>query len=237
VLDCISLESGGAIIAIVGGDGAGKSTAVDALYAWLSKDFETIKVHLGRPTWSRTTNIVRGILGLGRVLGLYPHVNSSILYTSNSKSPLFRGRYPWMLREVLKARDRYLTYVKAKRFAINGGLVICDRYPLPQIKLMDGTIIEQVINRDETDRLSKFLIALEQRYYPLITLPELLIVLRLNPETAVQRKTDENAAEVRIRSKEIWVIDWRPTQAHVIDTHLSRAEVLSELKLLIWSEL
>jgi hypothetical protein len=34
-----SLEAGGAIIAILGGDGAGKSTAVGGLYRWLSKNF------------------------------------------------------------------------------------------------------------------------------------------------------------------------------------------------------
>jgi len=43
------MEIGGAIIAVVGGDGAGKSTAIDELYSWLSKDFDTIRVHLGKP--------------------------------------------------------------------------------------------------------------------------------------------------------------------------------------------
>jgi thymidylate kinase len=229
--------NGGLMVAIVGGDGAGKSTAVEALYAWVSRDFETVRVHMGKPPWSWTTTAVRGVLGLGRLLGLYPHLNSSISYAFDSQSPAFPGKYPWMLREACKARDRYLAYVKAKRFAGNGGLVICDRYPLSQIKLMDGAVIEQVINTDETGRLPKFLAALEKRYYSAITWPELVIVLRLDPKVAVQRKTDEDATEVRIRSTEIWETDWRQTRARVIDGSRSEADVLSELKPLIWSEL
>ncbi len=49
------IASGGLIVAIVGGDGSGKTTAVDLLFAWLARDFETIKVHMGKPRWSWTT--------------------------------------------------------------------------------------------------------------------------------------------------------------------------------------
>jgi thymidylate kinase len=229
------MASGGAMVALVGGDGAGKSTAIDELTAWLSKDFKTIKVHMGKPTWSWTTITVRGILKIGRSLGLYPFTRSSIQYTLDTNSLVFPG-YPWLLREVCTARDRYLTYVKARRFANNGGLVICDRFPLPQVKFMDGPQTERMTNTCQTNRL-KFLIELEKRYYRPIMLPELLIVLRIDPETAVQRKTDEDAASVRARSTEIWELDWRQTPAHVIDAGRSKAEVLSELKALIWSEL
>lgn len=230
------MASGGLMVAIVGGDGAGKTTAVDELFSWLSKDFDTIKVHLGKPPWSLTTIIVRGILKIGRSLGLYPYTRSSIRYTLDTNSLVFPG-YPWLLREVCTARDRYLTYVKARRFATNGGLVICDRFPLPQVKFMDGPQAERMISNCQTNWFIKFLIGLERRYYQPIMLPELLIVLRADSETTVQRKTDEDAASVRARSREIWELDWRQTPAHVIDAGRLRAEVLSEVKALIWSEL
>lgn len=231
------LAGGGVVIAIVGGDGAGKTTVINELYSWLSKDFDTIKVHLGKPTWSLTTISVRAILKIGRMIGLYPHLNSSILYSQVSKSSGFSGLYPWMLREVCRARDRYLTYVEAKRFAINGGLAICDRYPLSQIKLMDGPAIKHIINSGATSRLHNYLIELENKYYISIIPPEILFVLRVNPEIAVQRKTDEDPIGVKIRSTEVWEIDWKQTQAHIIDGHKSPTEVLSEIKSLIWSEI
>jgi thymidylate kinase len=41
--------SGGLLVAIVGGDGAGKSTAVSDLATWLAETYDTRTVHLGKP--------------------------------------------------------------------------------------------------------------------------------------------------------------------------------------------
>jgi thymidylate kinase len=84
---------------------------------------------------------------------------------------------------------------------------------------------------------ARFLINLEESYYDQISLPELLIVLRVDPLIAVQRKTDEDATSVEKRSREMWQINWGTTDAHVIDASKSKTEVASELKTLIWSRL
>lgn len=252
------LASGGAMIAIVGGDGAGKSTAVDALSGWLAKQFETTHIHMGKPAWSWSTRTIRGILKIGQVLGLYP-AESSFQATLNQKALVSPG-YPWLLREVCRARDRYHTYVKARRFAANGGMVILDRFPLPQIKLMDGPLaarfMHQFMSEPQSDQapaglpgalgllspqrtslLTKALVKLEESYYQPIVPPELLLVLRVDPELAVQRKTNEDAATVRTRSREIWEINWEQTEAHVIDGGQSKTAVLTEIKAFIWSRL
>ena len=230
------LANGGAIIALVGGHGAGKSTTVDGILAWLSKDFEVIKVHMGKPAWSWTTFTIRGILKIGRLLGLYPYTKSPIQQSDSPNAYVFPG-YPWLLRQACTVRDRYLTYVKVRRFASNGGFVICDRYPLPQVKLLGWRLSDLISNVAPTNRLTDFLVRASEKYYEQIMLPELLIVLRLDPEIAVQRRFDQDAAMVRAHSTEIWELDWLQTSAHVIDASRSRAEVLSEVKALIWSEL
>lgn len=240
------LTSGGAMIAIVGGDGAGKSTVVDGLYNWLSKDFKTAKTHLGKPKWSLITILVRGILKIGNLIGLYP-VDSSFRDTLVQKSLISPG-YPWLLREICRARDRYRTYLNARYIAANGGLVLLDRFPLFEIKIMDGAqikrFITQLMARLEGKQfmsphldspLAKSLIKKEENYYQHTVLPELLVVLLLDPEIAVQRKTDENGATVKERSMEIWNLDWEKTDACIIDASKSRDEVLSEIKTLIWS--
>jgi len=242
------LESGGATIAIVGGDGAGKSTAVDGLYGWLSKDFDVIKVHLGKPEWSGVTLFVRGILKIGQILGLYP-LEAPFQETIEQKSLVSPG-YPFLLREACRARDRYRTYLRARRFAANGGLVIFDRFPLHQIQLMDGPQVERFIRQlmdtpdanrflspHQESRLAKLLAKIEEGYYRQVVLPELLIVLRVDPEIAVQRKIDEQATSVRARSTEIFKVDWQSTNAHIIDSSKSKTDVMAELKALIWSEL
>jgi hypothetical protein len=242
------LESGGAMIAIVGGDGAGKSTAIEGLCDWLAKNFELTSLHMGKPPKSLPTFAARSIRKIGNLLGLYPRL-ASFQETLNQKSLVSPG-YPWLLRGASLARDRYWTYINARRFANNGGLVILDRFPVPQIQIMDGPMSEQFVNqlmdRSQADLfmspnrdnpLTRFLINLEQNYYNQILPPDLLIVLRVDPEIAVQRKTDENPISVRERSTEIWKVDWENTDTHLIDASQSKTEVLNHLKALIWSEL
>ena len=230
------LSSGGLMIAVVGGDGAGKTTVVEGLNQWLDKDFSVRKFHLGKPKWSFNTIIGRGILKLGRSLGFYPFQREEIKYTNDMNILEFPG-YPWAIREVFTARDRYINYKKARDFASNGGLVILDRFPLPQIKFMDRPQIARMTTGIFRNRLIKFLIKMEENYYLKISPPDLLVVLKADPEIAVQRKIDEKAEEVRARSTEIWEINWKETTAFVIDANLPKEKVLSEIKRLIWSHL
>ena len=231
------IAAGGLMIAIIGGDGSGKTTAVNELYSWLSKEFITMTKHMGKPQETLFTRLVRGLLKIGYLLRLYPHLNSNNLYDLDPETSNFKGKYPWMIRENLKARDRYLTYAKVKRFANNGGIVISDRFPISQIKLMDGPCCMQINNDAKMNWLTKFLVVTEEKFYRMIAKPELMIVLKVNPEIAVKRKIDEKPKDVFARSTEVWEIDWKDTQVKVVDASRSQREVLSSIKSLIWTEL
>lgn len=228
--------SGGMMIAIIGGDGSGKTTAVNELRLKLSEEFDVLRVHMGKPSWSLLTILVRGAVKIGRSLGFYPFVKEGTEPSLDTNSPQFPG-YPWLIREVCTARDRYLEYKRARCFASNGGLVICDRFPLPQIRIMDGAQVERVTSGIKSNRFLKFLAALEDHYYRQISLPDLLIALRVNPEICVQRKTDEPPESVRSRSEEIWNLDWKETPAHVIDASRSKSQVVSDVLSLVWLHL
>jgi thymidylate kinase len=138
----------------------------------------------------------------------------------------------------LTARDRYRAYARARRLASNGALVVCDRFPLREITLMDGTATAAIDADDRWTAVVRFLAAVERRYYARISYPDILVVLRVDPDIAVDRKRGEQPESyLRPRSEEIWRIDWRSTPAVVIDAGRAKDDVLREIRSTVWSRL
>jgi len=229
------LAGGGAMVGILGGDGSGKSTALATVGSWLGHEFDVRLVHLGRPRWSMTTYAVRATLkavsltanGLQRFVRVAPMRRLSLAVSDYR--PLV-----WL---VCTARDRHHTYRRARRFAIDGGLVLCDRYPHPRLTSMEVPLIASRTEGRLEGRLVRAMIRLEQRYHRSIAPPELLVVLKVDPEIAVSRKSGESPDSVRTRGAEIWNIDWRDERTHVIDASQPEEAVARELKALVWSTL
>jgi len=236
------LASGGALIAIVGGDGAGKSTAVDSLSRWLaSEHIDVHTVHMGKPRWSPLTAVVKSLLKMVAATkrtstSSAKALRSSLVAADEGRMTLRnRARLAW---EVLTARDRYRTYRRARRLASNGAIVLCDRYPLPQVSLMDGAVTARMKDPGRWGRWARSLATLERRYYDRISSPDILFVLRVDPDVAVERKRGvEPESSVRPRSEEIWRMDWRETTATVIEAESPKDRVLSEIRSAIWSRL
>jgi thymidylate kinase len=227
------LENGGALIALVGGDGAGKSTCVKEISRWLSKKFQTEAIHIGKPPKSALTLSIAAAQKAQRALYKIGIGNHSPDEDETTLDADFLQRLRWLST----ARDRYRLYIKARRRATNGAVVICDRYPVSQAKLMDSPKIARSLNKAPKNGLIKKLVEREEWYYRQIMPPDILLVLRVDPETAVRRKKDEPAEHVRTRSAELWQIDWQGTGAYLIDTSRKIPEVLAELRSLIWRKL
>jgi hypothetical protein len=227
---------GGLLVAIVGGDGAGKSTAVADLAGWLSAVFATKTIHLGKPPPHVATLLVKGPMVVLRQLGLLQATRVPAYRLQDSGAP-FPG-HAWLLWNVLTARDRYLAYRHARRWVIGGGLVVSDRMPLPQLRTMDGCRTSWLIGSARLGKLARRLVALEMSYYAKIETPDILLVLHVDPATAVRRKAGEDDPDsVRERAGEVFDIDWAGTPAVVIDAARPRDEVASTIRRTVWSRL
>ena len=76
-----------------------------------------------------------------------------------------------------------------------------DRYPLPQVSGMDGAVTARTTDPGRWGGLARALAAREKGYYDRIRYPDILIVLRVHPDIAVQRKAGvEPESTVRPRS-------------------------------------
>lgn len=220
----MSLKSGGTVAALVGGDGAGKSTCARALGAWLASEFPTMRAHLGRPPRSLLTLWVGGVLKIERALYRRLH------------RPEPPGSTIELLRHVCTARDRYRLYERVRRFAAAGGIAVCERYPIPQNRPLVGPCIPELVGSAPTG-VARLLRDIEASYYETMLPPDALFVLRLHPDLAVLRKPDEPADYVRARGQLVWDTDWSGSGAQVVDASRSFPEVLSELKARLWSAL
>jgi hypothetical protein len=102
---------------------------------------------------------------------------------------------------------------------------------------MDAPQVHRLRPASSGNWLDRSLASRERRYYRALTAPDVLVVLRVDPEIAVTRKPEELPDFVRGRWREVWEVDWATVPAHVVDASRSMPEVLSEVKTLVWSEL
>jgi thymidylate kinase len=226
-----SLDSGGLLVGVVGGDGSGKSSAVSAAAATFAGFFPTQAIHLGKPPRSRLTRIVGGAI---RRLGVARETRRLPAWTDWSAVG-FPG-LGFVLLHTLTARDRHRTYREARRAADRGAVVISDRFPLQGIELMDGPRTGVLVGLDRRP-LARWLARREAGYYRGIAPPDLLVVLRVDPDTAVVRRPEQDAEFVWRRAAEVAAHDWTGVDAVVIDASRPHDEVLDDVRDAIWRAL
>ncbi|MDQ3147327.1 MAG: hypothetical protein M3R01_10435 [Actinomycetota bacterium] len=231
------LTTGGAVIAVVGGDGSGKSTVVDQLEEWLGKAFPVERFHLGKPPRPLSSKLLRDTMRAGRLIGLFRSTRQPAEATRGDRGrPVPFPGPAWLLWHVVNGRDRRRAYADARRHATNGGIAICDRFPLAELSLMDGARAGGVAD-GSLGWWSRALRKVEQRCYDDIREPDILIVLRVDPEVAARRRPDQDNGFVRARAAEVMEVSWCRTSALVVDANRPQAEVIAVVKDHVWSSL
>lgn len=221
------LVAGGSVIALLGADGAGKSTCARELVNWLGTELKTCHAHLGRPPRSASTMLAGGALKVAQRLDRL----------RRRAHPSSLAAHLELLRHVCTGRDRWLLHRRMRRFAAAGGIAICERYPTPENAPLAGPSKARGVALDAQSRLARGLRKLEAWWYRGISQPDQTLVLRVEPELAVRRKTTEPEDYVRARARRMWETDWSRANADVIDAGRPLEEVLADLRATVWAAL
>lgn len=221
------LASGGAVIALVGADGAGKSTCARALRQFMAAELDVHHAHLGRPRRSLLTLAVGGALRLSRRMDARRRVAPPSRTTAHLE----------LMRYVCTARDRMRLQQRVQRRATMGGLVLCERYPMRENHALAGPSLAQGEALAARTRFAATLRRCELDYYSRMAAPDLVVVLRVEPDTAVWRKPEEPAAYVHRRASIVWATEWPERHAILVDADQPLPHVLRELRSRIWEAL
>jgi hypothetical protein len=219
-----TLSSKGISFAIVGADGAGKSTLIKDLKKWLSWKLEVKTLYFGIPKklWLRITDklifALRFLCRLDYRKFLLPVVSLGHLISAR--------RWIWI------ACNRLNLYHQLVAFSNRGGIALADRYPLPSFRNMlnpmDGPRI-----RNEIGITSIKWARQEERFYSLIDLPDKVFVLQADVEELRKRKRDLDLSTHKSKAKAVNSL--KPSdKISIIDANRLYADVLLDIKKEIW---
>ena len=232
------LRSGGITVAIIGADGAGKSTVVGELREWLSWKLKVRSYYMGSQEPSLTSRALRAALWVAGKA----YRGWSLL---TGKKNLFSQALYWSLRlcrnfhHLAIARDRYSRYLISKQQASQGAIVIYDRYPLDAIhKVMQGRPMDgpriAAEAQGKVDRVTGALSRLEQSIYQAIRPPEHIFVLHVSPGVSQERKPDHEREMIESKSRALEQMSHRGLHVVEIDADQPLEQVLFQAKTALW---
>ena len=222
---------GGRVIALIGSDGAGKSTTARGLSQWLSPIFAVHRIHLGKPRRSLAWILLRSGIHIGRRLGLAG--TEAPAPVGSPDAPVDEPGRARLAIEALTARDRWRAAKRARRLASRGSIVICDRYPLPQISVDGPRPGQRVLALEGSpSRLS----GIERRYHARIAAPDVVVVLAVSPEVAMRRRPEADPTVIDARAREVLSAPWG-ADVVIVDASRSADAVLADVKRGVWAGL
>ena len=227
---------GGVTIALVGPDGAGKSTLTEAIASWLSREVAVITAYggSGKGTASRPRRWLQRIGALTRPA---PKPDSGraddAAATSGHTGLRLFGKLLWILA-LARERRRWAQGVRQARSL--GMIVLSDRWPQSQFAgLNDGPRLGQWI--DSTSWFRRTVARRERAAFRVAELvpPDLVIRLHVPVDIASRRKPDTPLDQLQ-RKVEIVAGLTFPATTHVAEINAAQSfdRVLAEVKQAVW---
>ncbi|HYM57159.1 MAG TPA: hypothetical protein VES79_04285 [Solirubrobacteraceae bacterium] len=226
-------SGGGIVIALIGSDGAGKSSVTQLLHSWLAGKVDVIPVYFG--SGQGQSSILRWplklVLRLVRGRSSSAHLDPEARRTRDISLP----RAVWALA---LAREKRAKLRMAMRARERGFIVICDRYPQTQVDgVNDGPLLWRW--RESDTRLKRAAARWEREIYELAAdiSPDIVVRLVVTPETAAERRPTDDLRELTFRTQLVQDLRFESARYGVIDVDadVGLESVILEVKRRLWS--
>ena len=243
----LTMSSGGVTLAVIGADGAGKSTMCQLLAKWLAWKLDVHLFYLGSKQPSRRSELLYVLFRMAR---RSQRAMCRVLGEDNLFSRWIAGLRDGFLyaHHLSIGQDRYRRYVAGQKKAMAGSIVIYDRYPLESIsarvehRLLDGPQIPLTAH-GETAAIAGAFARAEQNLYRKIRPPDYLFLLEVSPDVSLERKPDHKRAVVEAKSRAVSELaalaelDTKKLRLIHLNADLPLDEVVSQLKTNVWEVL
>ena len=227
-----SAPGGGMVIAVIGSDGAGKSSVTQLLYSWLAGKVDVIPVYLG--SGQGQSSILRWPMRV--VLERTRGRGSSTSMDPEQRRTREIGfkRAVWALALAREKRSKLRLVARARE---RGFVVICDRYPQTQADgVNDGPLLWTW--RESPARVKRALARWEDGIYKLAEAipPDIVVRLLVTPETAAARRPGDDPRELAFRTQLVRNLRFDNASFGVIDVDAEEdlAAVMLEVKQRLW---
>jgi thymidylate kinase len=226
------VPGGGCVVAVVGVDGSGKSTAVRSIRSWLGTEVDVIPIYFGtgdgRPSLLLLPFKLLSIV-IARLMKTRPKGSSHGHVTDRDPGPLYSVLLMgWAAAVAMEKRGKLLA---ARRGADRGLVVVADRYPQNEDPAYsDGPMLHRL------KWSPQWLRRLETRTYELAGRlpPDLVIKLEVPAATLARREPDMNAEVIRQRIEGFRRLAFSGARTVLVNAAQPLADVSRTIRREVW---
>ena len=237
------LEPGGALVAVIGCDGAGKSTVAAELARWLAWKVDARTIYLGVGE-GRVGVRVRVLRGLARSAEKRTPEAPGPPRPATPGSMPTRFHVPSVMRDVgsgllnnAMADERMAKLREAAGFRAAGGVLLTDRFPQTQFPgIYDGP---RTTRSDHDSALRRAFAGRELRLYESMAAmaPDVVIKLHVPVEVAIGRKPGHDARGIQRKCDLTMALEFPHSAVFDVDAARPLEAVLLDCKRILWSRL
>ena len=223
---------GGRVITLMGVDGSGKSTSVTTLREWLGAEIDVMPIYFG--TGDGRPSLLLWPLKLLVPL-IQPALKSKPKGSSHGdvsdKPPSKLYASLMTIWATVLAFEKRGKLKQAHRAANRGMIVLSDRYPQDQITgFNDGPLLHRIAGVPEVLRRFETNAYAGARQLP----PDLILRLKVTPETAARREPNMDPEVIRVRIGEVQRLVFPGSRLVDIDAEQPLPDVIRAVKNEVW---